>query len=564
MRTYGDLRYAREEDARRGYWMIKAEPNVAMRLKRVFGRLEPSRDGTLVISDTPETSADIKWVISRWPLRMDDQTLLHLDKSVTSYEDARDTVDRIFAGERYEFALVPARQPREYQTEAADLALTTGRLLLGDDVGLGKTFSALLMLRHPKALPAVVICPVHLQKQWVEEIHKSFPQLRVHIVRTTKVYDPSKIRGARGRHPDVLVMSYAKAYGWADYLAGEVGSVILDETQELRKRGSQKYWACSYMADSAKFVMGTTATPVYNYGDEIYNVIEVIAPNALGTPAEFRQEWGDGNKRVKDPHALGSHLREENLFVRRTRKDVGRELGECIRIPHIIDADSDVIDAEINEVTDLASLILSKLGTRTERMRAAGDLDWKLRRATGLAKATYVAAFVRMLLESEEKVVLWGWHRDVYDLWRFAFDRAGVGYAMYTGSESPAGKEREKTRFLTDEKCRVLIMSLRSGAGLDGLQEVCKVGVFGELDWSPGMHDQCLGRLHRDGQNDPVVGYFLTCEFGSDPTILDALGVKRGQSEPIRDPTVPVLVNMEVTTGRMRKLAEAVLKQKAK
>jgi hypothetical protein len=44
-----------------------------------------------------------------------------------------------------------------------------------------------------------------------------------------------------------------------------------------------------------------------------------------------------------------------------------------------------------------------------------GDFDWKMRQATGIAKAPYVAEFVKLLLESEQKVVLFGWHRDVYD-----------------------------------------------------------------------------------------------------------------------------------------------------
>jgi hypothetical protein len=111
----------------------------------------------------------------------------------------------------------------------------------------------------------------------------------------------------------------------------------------------------------------------------------------------------------------------------------------------------------------------------------------------------------------------------------------------------------------------VLIMSLRSGAGLDGLQEVCHVGVFGELDWSPGMHDQCIGRLNRDGMDhsEPVVAYFLTCDFGSDPTVMEALGVKRGQAEPIRDPEASLF---EQTTPdaaqRVRKLAEQVLSRR--
>ena len=41
-----------------------------------------------------------------------------------------------------------------------------------------------------------------------------------------------------------------------------------------------------------------------------------------------------------------------------------------------------------------------------------------------------------------------------------------------------------------DGDARVLMMSLRSGAGLDGLQEVSHTAVFGELDWSPGVHRQ--------------------------------------------------------------------------
>lgn len=540
-----------------------------MRLKRVFGRISPQHNGALWITDTPETGADIKWVLSRWPLEMNEATAFRLDESAAAYEEARDAVDRIFGGERLRFALEPAREPREYQTEAADLALTLGRLLLGDDVGLGKSFSGLLMLRHPDALPAIVVCPLHLQEQWVDELHESFPSLRAHIVQKTTVYDPSLKRGARGRSPDVLVISYSKISGWADHLAGRVRTVIFDETQELRLNGSQKYWGCARVAEAAMFVMGTTATPVYNYGGEIYNVVQVIAPGVLGTRSEFVQEWGGGEKSngrvlVKDPRALGAHLREEHIFLRRTRKDVGRELGPAIRVPHIIDADPDVIDKEVNDVADLAYMIVSKAGTRMERMKAAGDLDWRLRRATGLAKATYVAAFVRMLLESEPKVVLWGWHRDVYNLYHFMFDRAGIKYSMYTGSESPKAKLRETKRFLEDDECRVLIMSLRSGAGLDGLQEVCRVGVFGEIDWSPGMHDQCIGRLHRDGQEDPVVAYFLTCEFGSDPTVMDTLGIKRGQAEPIRDPTVPVMANMEFQGDRIRRLAEAVLARERK
>ncbi len=142
---------------------------------------------------------------------------------------------------------------------------------------------------------------------------------------------------------------------------------------------------------------------------------------------------------------------------------------------------------------------------RGQKMQASEELSGLVRQATGIAKAPYVAAFVRMLVESGKKVVLWGWHRAVYDLWMDALK--DLKPVLYTGSESSTQKEAARTAFVEGD-ARILVMSLRSGAGLDGLQGVCDTGVFGELDWSPGVHDQCGGRIHRDGQPNPVFLYF--------------------------------------------------------
>jgi hypothetical protein len=81
--------------------------------------------------------------------------------------------------------------------------------------------------------------------------------------------------------------------------------------------------------------------------------------------------------------------------------------------------------------------------------------------------------------------------------------------------------------------------------------------VFGELDWSPRQHDQCIGRLHRDGQDDPVVAYFLTCDHGSDPVVMEALGIKRGQAEPLRDPDAQLFEQAAPDAkDRVRRLAD--------
>jgi hypothetical protein len=178
---------------------------------------------------------------------------------------------------------------------------------------------------------------------------------------------------------------------------------------------------------------------------------------------------------------------------------------------------------------------------------------------SGISKAPFVADFVRLLVEeSDEPVLLGGWHHEVYRLW---CDRLqDLNPVMFTGQESPTQKEAAKQAFLSGES-KVLVMSLRAGAGIDGLQKVCRTVVFGELDWSPSVHEQFTGRVYRDGQPDPVVAYYLTADSGSDPVIADVLGIKRGQLDGIRDPSGALVMPTQADPGRMRKLAEDYLKR---
>jgi hypothetical protein len=167
---------------------------------------------------------------------------------------------------------------------------------------------------------------------------------------------------------------------------------------------------------------------------------------------------------------------------------------------------------------------------------------------------------VRLLVEGGEKVVLYGWHRAVYDIWKERFE--GLGAVMYTGSETAAEKEVAKNAFV-DGSASILMMSLRSGAGLDGLQTCCRTVVFGELDWAYGVHEQAEGRVQRDGQKDPVVAYYLVADYGSDPIVMDVLGIKRLQLEGITDPNAALMERLQTDGDRIKRLAEAYLAQEA-
>lgn len=582
-RTYGTLRCVTSDIDRVDHWVVKADPDVAMRLKRIFPRLNPNAKGQLVIKDTPEVARDLEWMNMRWPLSMEpDVAQLLADRAERARQDER-KLDAILAGHvEGDGELTPMLDPFPYQWAPAEIVHTTGGLLLGDDLGAGKTLEGLLVLRKPDALPALCVVPVHLVRQWKDDIAEIFPTLRVHVIRKTAVYDPSKTREMRGQTPDVLICTYGKLHGWADHLAseGKVKTVLFDEVQDVRRNGTRKYEAAKRIAHACRLKMGMTATPVYNYGGEAHNIINVLAPDVLGSRAEFIREWGTGSDNgdktaVADPAQLGRYLRERGVFLRRTRADIKMHLPKMRRVPHLVDADKILLDDLMEGAVDLAKLILDR-GDRPHQdvWRASGDLDWRVRRATGLAKAPYVVAFVKMLLESQEKVVVWAWHRDVYDVLMKGLQ--AFEPVLYTGSESAAQKYTMASRFIGGDRLqelrrknaffvpesRVMLMSVRSGTGLNGLQKVCSTGVFAELDWAPGYHDQCVGRLDRIGQTSPVMAYFLHTDDGSDPVVMEALQVKRMQAEPIRDPDLPVFEQADTDANRVKRLAADILERR--
>lgn len=567
MKAYGTLRYSE------GAWLIDAEPHVVLKLKRVFPKVSRKHHGTIRLTDTVEVCRDLEWFLDRYPLEpANEETRSRLAGEAAKHREREALVAELLAGVRPPRAFELALPPRDYQRVAAEMCIASGGLLLADDLGLGKTLVGICVASHIDARPALVVTLTHLPKQWQGEFKKFAPQLTTHILKKGTPYDLRTTKRTRPgqllltpEFPDVIITNYHKLAGWAETLAGIVKTVIFDEGQELRHADSAKAEAARHISNRCRYRLALTATPIYNYGDEIFNVIDCVRPGALGSRSEFLEEWctapdARGRAKIQDPAAFGTFARAAGLMLRRTRADVGRELPELVRIPHHVDCDTRKLQEIESAATELAQIILSQNPTaRGEKLHAAEELSGLVRQATGIAKAPYVAEFVRMLAESGEKVLLYGWHREVYAIWMERL--APLAPAMYTGSESAAQKDEAKRRFIEGET-PVLIMSLRAGAGLDGLQHHARTIVFGELDWSPGVHDQCSGRLHRDGQREPVVAYYLITDSGSDPIVADVLGVKAAQAAGIRDPNAPLVAQLQSDGERIKRLAEAYLKKK--
>lgn len=549
-----------------GYWLIDGEPFVRARLKRVFPRLPQSAGARLRLSASPENTRELRWFLQRYPMTVDRTDIM--DDLAEQHIRAEQAFEALMAGYAAMEPVALAEPAREYQAFAAQMLKLKGGLLLADDLGLGKTVSGICPMVDPVNLPALVVCPAHLPRQWAKMIKRFAPHLRTHVLKTGKPYDLAPKR--RGKQqidllppalPDVIITSYHKLRGWAETLRGQVQYVVFDECQALRSPGTEIHKAAVHVAGGARVRLGLSATPIYNYGSEFFHVINVLVPDALGEHDEFIREWctpqPGGKSRLNDPTEFGAYLRREGIMLRRTRKDVGRELPELSKVVHEVEADEAALDALKSDAVALAKIVLAHNERfRGEKMQAAGEFDALMRQATGIAKAPYVAEFVKLLLDSGEPIVLFGWHRNVYDIWLEALK--AYSPVLYTGTESATQKDEAVRKFLAGE-AKVLIMSLRSGAGVDGLQGYCHNVVFGELDWSPGVHEQCMGRVHRDGTEDPCNAYFLVSESGADPIMAEVLGVKREQIEAVRNPDAALAERIDTGENSLRRLAREFL-----
>jgi len=423
-----------------------------------------------------------------------------------------------------------------YQIETVRKVLKyfRGRVLLADEVGLGKTIEAGMLLKEYMlrglVRKALVLVPPSLVSQWREELLSKFA-----IKSRTTDEVGQRPTPAFWRRQGVIVASInlAKSKTHAETVTRlDWDLVIVDEAHHLKNRSTLNWKLVNSL--KKRFIFLLTATPVQNNLIELYNLLTLLMPGVLQTEAQFRKEYVlAGNPRMpKNAETLRSLLQE--VMVRNIRSVVDVKLPRRYATTVIVEpspreqelygAIGAFLRTHFHQEKGLDRMTLNTL------LRMAGSSPQAAIESLNSLRERFpypelgplaeLAATVdenrkaQRLLEivrgAHGKVIVFAHFARTLDYLRTVFAGAGIPFAEFRGDMRNDEKDESIRRFREDVN---LLLSSESGGEGRNLQ-FCQTLINFDLPWNPMRIEQRIGRVHRIGQTKDVF-VFNFCIKGS-------------------------------------------------
>lgn len=446
-----------------------------------------------------------------------------------------------------------------------------GRIVLGDDPGLGKTIQALAWLKKSKAFPAIIVVPANVKINWERETRKWVPDAKIVLLSGREKKDvhgefetEHSLKciplGVTEQHleffkevkPDVFIINYdivpnktkkeridgkmkvvdIPNTGWVDLLRElKAKTLIIDECHYIKNRKTLRTKAIKILAQGIKNVIAMSGTPIISRPVEFYETLALVDPARFGNFWAYAKRYCGATKGTFGWDFSGATNTEElhgklvgSVMIRRLKRDVLQELPEKQR-----------------------SVLPIELSNRKEYNWAADDLeDWleenfgedaaesamgaealvrfeKLKQLAVEGKMKAATEWIEDFLESGNKLVVFATHHKTINQLTEAFGERAV---KLDGRDSQEKKQEAIDRFQNDDSIKLFIGNIKA-AGVGITLTASSNVAFVELGWNPGEHDQAEDRVHRIGQDDSVNVWYLLASDTIEEDIADLLDEKR-------------------------------------
>lgn len=405
--------------------------------------------------------------------------------------------------------------------------------LLADDMGLGKTLQALCAATGR----TLVVAPTSVLSNWRDEAQRFRPSLTTCLYHgPTRELDPNA---------DLTLTSYAILRIDADELhAVDWDCVVVDEAQQMKNPESQAAQAAYKLRARQRIAL--TGTPVENHLEDLWSHFHFLNRGLLGGRGDFRDRYARPIAAGDREAALRLRERIKPFVLRRLKRDVASDLPPRTDIVlrfGLSDAERQLYDAVRAAGLDEAVRALRTGGSLMPalevllRLRQAACHSALIPGGTETLDSSKLALLLARLEEAGEdghgSLVFSQWTK-LLDLIEPALTAAGIPFERLDGSTRDRGAVVKRFQ---SGSAPVMLVSLRAGGV--GLNLTAADHVF-LMDpwWNPAVEEQAADRVHRIGQDRPVVIHRLIAEGTVEERILDLHARKRALAEAaLSDPT---------------------------
>ena len=482
------------------------------------------------------------------------------ERALQMMNNVHENLENSYSAEYIELGLPVKKTFYPFQTVGIDYGRKNRRVIVGDQMGLGKTIQGLGIALATDAFPCIVICPKSLRLNWADEwaswtnkrtmvlSHKNIKQMRplleagkIDVVITNydgiETFFVDEIKEVLITQGERAGQSYdlVKTNG----LEGLFRSVILDEAHNCRNKTTLRYKCVKKVFDGKDVRVCLTGTPVVKSPADLAALLELIGRiEEFGGHYKFVKAYKDMDKRfvgVQDNSKLSNQLRELNIklrslcFIRREKFQVLKEMPEKFR--RVIRVPLDNRKEYDHALFSLQDFLASK-NMSAEKIAAALKAELLvqyglLKRLSAKGKFAAVKEFAEEVITSGEKIIVFCWFNETAEWLKNALPGAVTICGKIGGREMKDEEIQESKRlFQTDPNTKVIVVTYGKGGEGHTLTAASKVA-FIEMGWTYKDQAQAEDRAHRIGQKNDVECYYFLGEDTLDEQVYKIIEARR-------------------------------------
>jgi len=448
-----------------------------------------------------------------------------------------------------------------YQIETVKKVLKyfRGRVLLCDEVGLGKTIEAGMVIKEylmrNMVRNVLILTPSALVSQWKEEMATKFG---IEFMTTDDVEasdDPERFWNGRYL---IASLNLAKSKKNMPVVTQRFYDlVVVDEAHHLRNRTTLAWKLINQI--QKRFILLLSATPLQNNLIELFNLITLLKPGQFKTEKLFRQEYlMKGNLRKPSSRDKMRELLRD-VMIRNTRSVIDLKLPKRFATTLRIEpAETErKIYQELNNYLRkdglnrlTLNLLLREAGSSPFALKESllqlpgedGEKQRIIEWVESLGEVSKGKALLDLVRKnSEEKKVIFTQYVKSLEYITDLFKRNGIRHVIFKGTL--ATREKNAAIELFRDEVPVLVSTESGGEGRN--LQFCNTMINFDLPWNPMRIEQRIGRLHRIGQTRDVFVFNLSVKETLEDYVIDLLDNKINMFEMVIGEIEPILGHLE-------------------